>query len=607
MIALMGSIGCLGGEERPSGELPESASRAALIVERADGSSSATPLLPRGALAKVRFTTQPEDRIWLLGFSDDALSVLPLPSEEVLGHQALRTPLGCEPVLPAPTIARRLDEGATGAIAPSLTASWLADFCPGLDQGQSLWVDVNCGLRIVCPPSIHRDGCSLTLQFPACGPERVETRWRFDHQLCADASSLPPDCEIEGDQVGESVLLSCPRLECFIGLHRPKPPAFEVSLAPVAGVEAEAFVPEEDEPGGPEFVAGYLADLLLHRDQLIVASFDGRLDGTSCSTTALTRLHFFDAETLTEQRSISAPRCLSRLARDPRGSGFLGIFAEGLRFAIGRFAADGRMEQQAPLDFLLAGAGNPRAVELLVSDQEVLALLSRDEGAQVRHLTVLRLDPATLAPAAPAFAPAEPLSVFSATLTPGRSLIMNDNTGEGVAEILLDPSPGIRYVPAPFIGGQHVDAVVVHPSDGLVLGLGTRTPRAVHVFDRPRAPPGAAFTWVADGRFYESEAIPAAAAALRAEPDRVVIGLLRPQAGAQPAGALLAIYTYDRARVRASFEPGATPILSEGRPEPSPPTRLSIDAGGRVFGLLPWTGRIFRADPLPATRARSDR
>jgi hypothetical protein len=407
IAALLSACAACGPSERVV-EPPEGVTQLA-VGRRAGGQwLDVTALSPRRG--PLRVSVRAEDDVIVLGWSDEALEQAfgGLPPPEVLGTSPLRGVVGCQRPLPPSTWAVRATDGAADALDPAslppLTASWALERCEPLAPsasvtcGDSLLV---CPLRAVSPEA----GCRRTLDFE-CELGRVDLAvWP------GGACSETPGCQATRGADG-TISLTCVAT-CVPGDASCQSMPGERSVSCTASLEPTSrFHPELTRvrvgAGGtqvppqheryevwPSAVgSGQLGSPVVVMDdagtaRLVVPAFAWREPG--CTDRQETELVFVSAQTATIVARRPAPGCLTLLAADPRGAGFLGFAHEGGVPVVHRFDAHGVVLRSARLTTL----PQVRAEVALASYTDGLVVLAyasttEDGGA------IAVLDPDTL-------------------------------------------------------------------------------------------------------------------------------------------------------------------------------------------------------------------
>jgi hypothetical protein len=407
LIAALVCVGSACGPPEQAVEPPEGVEHVA-VGRRAEGlwlevSALSLPGEP------LRAALPGEGEVIAVGWSAESLRTAlgELPDAATLRASPLRGTEGCQRPLPTPTWAVALRGGGQVTLDPAtlplLTAAWAVERCPAVELSAS----VVCGESLaVCPLRgvVPRGGCAYALDFE-CELGRVDVSvWP------GGACTTTPGCQATRGAEGEVVLdcaASCTAgdagCQATLG-QRPVPceatldveRRFDPALTRVrlGASAAQLPLPHVLYELWPSAVGtGQLGTPVVLDDtsppRLVVPTFAWRERG--CTAAATTELAFVSTQTATVVARRSAPDCLSLLARDPRGPGFLGLATDEAVPVVYRFDARGDVVRATRLEAL------PRlsAEIALVSYPDGLVLLAYVTGTADGGVVVV-LDPDTL-------------------------------------------------------------------------------------------------------------------------------------------------------------------------------------------------------------------
>lgn len=501
------------------------------------------------------------------GWSRQSLEPLgPLTAEQTDRPLALAAAL--DPVLPTPTFSA---EGrgssaiqATAAPPRELTAAWLPP-CPA-DLPNDLVVSLSCSPG-ACVTSAKKTGCSVLLHTDACllGEVTVPIDGR-------GSLRFPPET-----RYGECVP-TAPRTPAVLSALC-EPPGQEPCAVDLFAAESE--LPAEITTltlGGPPYqerdtfprpVMTLLPSYAVLGDSAVVSVWDSASTLQLCAG-GTGHLAIVDLERMVVTASVAAPRCLSFLAPDPHGPGFVGIFRDP-DYVVARFDASGAMVEQQGLRFVDADHRVESAA--LTSGPSGLAVVVQsrlDNEPAVVHL----LDART-------FAPTRTVTLSTSNIEDGlwvegtlwildgsfdRLVPVDPLTGVAAEGVRLQPEVGARelsllsiaYLP----GSRRFLATAVTRLGGTVVASAVRT--------------------FAVARLYQAVAHSVSATQHPLDPSLAIVGITDVE-GEHAAR----ITTLDP--IGARFLPGTHQVGL------GPVEQLRTDARGRVLGLLSWEGKLFRA------------
>ncbi len=501
------------------------------------------------------------------GWSRQSLEALgPLTTEQTERPLALATPL--DPVLPTPTFSA---EGrgssaiqATAAPARELTAAWLPR-CPE-DLPSDLVVSLGCSPG-ACLTSAKRTGCSVMLHTDECLLGEVVVPIDGRGSLHFPAETRYGEC-----------LPTAPRTPAVLSALC-EPPGQEPCAVDLFAAESE--LPAEITTltlGGPPYqlrdtfprpVVTLLPSYALLGDSAVVSVWDDASNLLLCSG-GTGHLAIVDLERMVVTASVAAPRCLSFLARDPHGPGFVGIFRDP-DYVVARFDADGAMVEQQGLRFVDAD-----------HRVETAAVTSGPNGLAVVVQSRLEREPAAVHFLdARTFAPTRTVALSTSNIEDGLWV-------EGTLW-LLDGSFD-RLVPVDPLTGVAAEGVRLQPEVGArelnLLSMaylpGSRRFLATAVTRLGGTAVASEVRSFAVARLFQAVAHSVSGTQHPLDPSLAVVGIT--DVDGEHAGR---IATLDPIQVR--FLPGTRQVGL------GPVEQLRTDARGRVLGLLSWEGKLFRA------------
>ncbi len=331
----------------------QSGEAAWFAVVQLDGEAvtGGTGLLPLAESAPVYFT---DDAI-ALGWSAAAIDALSPPERGVLASGRLRQATGCEPRLPAPSVAVRLTNGSAVDAVPPLTAAWMETACPDVDPSD-ISVDVECKL-FRCPLTVTSPArCRYELELD-CELGRMNGTLWPDGSLCLEA--LPPlACEPEPPTPPRAATYACRAPEACV-LHAYTGSEVDLEVEEIRFLDVEPYSPTPSvigqlvlPPAASRFF-GYAHDFAISNDAVAISVGDGRpFDG--CGQVIDGTIEIYDADTMTRTASAAVDGCVQRIAATD--DGFLGFELLNGRFFLSRIDERGRVTERVVADTRLAPA-----------------------------------------------------------------------------------------------------------------------------------------------------------------------------------------------------------------------------------------------------------
>jgi hypothetical protein len=377
-------------------EVPEDVERVALLKEARTGevlSVSALRRYSKNASRALAFKLEGAyDVLRIVGFTAVQIATLePLPED--VESIPLSQARGCDPMLPAPSWAARLDSAGApledATAAPALTAPWLADRCPiVLDR---IDIDARC-VESRCQPAIDQRGCELSLNLSACQIGNYRGRIDYRGSFCGETAEAGCSFAAHPDDVFASIACTSP-IACDIEIAKDAaPPPLRTSTITVieAAVPRAPGVPPGDSLQSAYRLSGYFSDFAVLDDRIAVSTHDGRyLDDERCRSSDASRIALFDPGSLLQIGTSTAPPCLMRLLERP--AGFLGVFGSGAAWKLGRFSPSGRLGASAPIALDAADGRTYFAEEVLfaaATEQAVILFSWEDAGGRPGHTLV---------------------------------------------------------------------------------------------------------------------------------------------------------------------------------------------------------------------------
>lgn len=216
---------------------------------------------------------------------------------------------------------------------------------PVLDEQARYVSAVSCSEHH-CRPTFTQLGCDFSLSFEGCDKSTLIARVAEDGTMDFEPSASFGECVA---QVDGGLSLSCARDQelCRIDIvPELGPRALDVASVDVHDVAFRAPQdPDADLLDNDDPVDGYAVSVLRVGDRIVVSTHGGRARTTRCSSAVPAELVFVDRETMT-MTSTRGPDCLTFLAADPTGSGFVGLFQTD-QPRVGRFDEAGRLVADA--------------------------------------------------------------------------------------------------------------------------------------------------------------------------------------------------------------------------------------------------------------------
>jgi hypothetical protein len=404
------------------------------FVDLGPAAKAGTPIR-RVDLERPTFPT--EDHTFI-GWTGDAIRSLSPPDDRI-GTDEVAPSRPCQRRLPAPAITlHRIDgeirPGDPESI-PGLTAQWLASSCAPFETA-GVAVDSTCQRGRCVPDRISPIGCCLELRLPACGLGTL---------LLSSASGAtvieggPPGLDCEPRDLGSSLFsLTCTEPSiCEVSVFGVEPPLdLSVERIPLyPSVPPFDPTPAEETDLEPEHIGrGYAGDLLVMDDRALVVGWGGSPVATECDEMSpRPELVEVDLDLFTVVATATLPPCLERIAQDPLGRGFFGVFGAPEAWTLGLFDPGGRLLDAAPFADPLPES-RPFGVAAVRSPPRIAVLITSE--IEVRETVILAFDAATLGSAGAS----EPLDIHPWFIEPGPDgdILISDDENNTLARYSLD-------------------------------------------------------------------------------------------------------------------------------------------------------------------------
>ncbi len=451
--------------------------------------------------------------------------------------------------------------------------------CPTLPRDLSL--DSTCEGRR-CVVATRQEGCTFQLTVSTCMSDVFAGRVGADGALSFNASESLGVCTPVGTRSEALHSFECatPHGLCHYDLYGPAPRS-PLTVETVSLVSSPFTAPPDQEVEPLEDfdpTTGYIADLRVLPGAVWVATRAGSFGTLECEEPERAELVRIDPEQPAVTTVEMAPPCLALLAPDTSGLGeLLGVTA-GRAPRLHRFDAQGKVVATTDVP--------PPALPMPTDDLVPVGLFTDSSTVVALLLTTLQrpgaawlvtLDARTLAHRATSTASGAQLRASTGIVR--QRVYASDRHNAAiqafdVAGTALALREMMMVQPA---RGSSDDAgfVYFHAPSERVLVSSTGRRAALWALDPSLQAPGRrAFA-------YEAEMVPWAITAWPGDDDRVAVGAMV----APPSFAAM-LATYSLAENR--FLPGATRI-GQGVVG-----ALAVDAKGRLWASLPWSGQVVR-------------
>lgn len=467
--------------------------------------------------------------------------------------------------------------------------------------------DTSCDAR-PCLASLVQSGCQVSITLSQCRSTALSATLDAQGSLHFSATGNLGNCASLPAPVGAAASFRCDGAPhtCRYDLY-PSAPALPATITRrrLAATITSTNVEDSGLLQDYSALAGTINAFLLTPDYLFAALGDAKHPELSCAAgtpaSALVRVpraSFTDAPI----RTSSAPPCLYRLLVNPIVPGELVGLTGGRAPEILRIQESGAYAEAARLNLVstssaafvpVAGfSGADGALRIVYSDRRATTFLVRLDARSLSVLDSLEIRPPP---------PAQPGSsqyprVRSAAISGGALYLADIRNG------LLFPVSLVNSAVLPFqvLSDEARDMELADGPATIVDTRGDTLLVTSSGYFRPIE--GAADPWDlgqselggiwllkkggdGSGRtalYYHGIATPYGALALEGRPDRVLVGLTR-----HPSfQAFVSVFAVDEGR----FLPGEVAV-GYG------PVRELVQEDGEIFGVLPWSGEIFRVGP----------
>lgn len=565
---VLGLLACADPKLKIAAALPEETQFvAAIFYDSGDQATGGTALVPLPANRIIDVEqTAPEAEVVRVDVHAFRSGLVPEELLLRLDERSLRPAQNGEPSLPLAdyyAVARGSPWSAQPAEGPPpLTADWLPR-CPQLfTERDRVVFDVRCAPQYCRGAAPIQAACTYQHDLTACDLGVVE--------LGIDGNGafveLPSSGECRGSSGPGEALRSFECDGCRVDLYsRP----YDSRVTPLSIDKAQLFpvTPIDRLPEAPH--EGYLSDLLIEGERLVVSHRRGLRNGSSCSQASSgSAIEFIDKGSLQPIGTASVAGCLTRLTDDPAGPGFLGITRRPSGNYLLRFGGEGTIEQSQLLSPDYQGIP---ADLLSTNDPPRVVLAVRANGA--RTSTVVVYDGVDLAELARV-----PIDSRVESLGPGPDglVVIGDNGNFRY----LDAERGV-LVGGVTIGtglgvGKKVDELLFLPQAERLLAIdgGDRSGITVTTKNDP----------VAATVFYLDNAVSVAAARWQPRYDRALVSVV--QRGGRHSASLALFDVLESRFLPEAFDIGEGPL-----------TRLVTDQDGRIYGLFPWSAEVAQITP----------
>jgi hypothetical protein len=556
-----------------TGALPETTRYVAAVIYDGEGAPIAgTPLSPYVAGKSIEVSQsgiESDPETGALYAWDEGV----IPADLLFARDdspvALADPT--DPILPAPSwygvgsvVGDRTDVDPL-EVAPELTAPWLPR-CPLLlPSGSRIYADIRCVPRRCLARAPSQSGCAIVHDLEPCGLGAVgfAVDGRGVLRPATDFAML--HCEAAIGPPEAAIAYAC--MGCRVDVY------VEPAIAPerpfeLGEVDLYPGLPVLEENDEPDF-DGYLGDLAIVGEQLVVSSYDGSTSEDACREAArASRLHFLDRQTFEIVRTATAAGCLKRIAGDPFGAG---VYAtDGPGRTLYRFDANGRVLEQADLPLPqnrgvseLSSFADPPRLWLGLRGREGVGSIIRvfDEDLETPLREVPNREKLRTLVAGP--------SGIVAAGYDGLLDFMAIGTGEVVGSVNVGTGTGI---------GNEAHALVFVPGADRYLVIDGTDNSGIHVSSM--AMTGAATIE------YAHDAILTGGVAWPPDPGLALIGFFEREA---PHRAFVALFDGRSSHfLPDTWEIGTGPVLG-----------MTADDRGRIYAILPSLGRVVRLTTRP--------
>jgi hypothetical protein len=530
--------------------------------------------MPSGDLVSIEIYSYSETQISSVAATND-------PSALWSGRLEEAGPMGRP--LPSPLFSERYTKDGTPMGAPpmrALTASWVVS-CPRVfDPSMMPLVDASCSPN-ACLGTASQEACRIEIDTASCRLGELSGTVGSSGAVSLDPAAFS-NCTAIAARPPALLSLACESSAgelCSIDLYSPG--AAEVITATTVKVEPDARpFPEIDRPVLYVGVQGYLQGLAVLERELVVATSGDRVTvWPFCDPAIARRFRFLDLESLEVVRTATAPPCLTALAKDPGGDGFIATYG-GDQHRIGRFDPQGNLRRFVQVDDPRITGRHLASTMYVTQDPARIVVVYSWEGPGAEVLTYLvALDPATLAVMRTSSELRGVVMVIGSA-GPNRA-IFSDTTKDDVHLLDLRDLTVVQDRPLRSEcndnSGIGPISMWYHPATDRVLVAATDNASPTMFFLSPDAT-----TRCDRANFFETLAEGTAIAPWPADPSRMLLAVMAPR----DSSASLALVEVAGRRVL----PGSTPVGIG-------PAAHFAARGERLYFTLPWTASVGRAEP----------
>lgn len=587
-IAVCSAAACSSEDRRLyTPDFPAEIDLAAVLTFDAAGKlTAATPMTRFRERDVLELARVPEDdaaTIALAGWSSAALGrELVLPRNDILESAPLSLAADCAPRLPEPASTLVLDGDLPEGPGP-LHAEWLDGNCPNLLD--RIAAEATC-IADRCLAGYEQRGCTLTIDLQLCDFGKQQFLVDYRGELCLQKAEEP--CKGTVAVPPSLARLDCVNsADCSVDLYlRPEEPLFTVQVQEILPVPAKypsnflSFGVRGNHP-----ITGYIGDLVVLGDRVLVSSHDGRYyEERSCDSPEPNRLHIFRSDDLTPIFTATAPPCLRDLLPNPGNDGFFGMFGARQTPTCGYFDRDGRLLSSRVLELpdMANRYYDPVQARRSRSGTKIFVLFHWSNSENNTFGTVLaELD-------AVSFANRQLYDVLNARASSfdedlNRNLSIPDDDDDKIIFVSLDDGSSPIRIDLPHFTSVSLGQIQFHPPVELSLLMIPLEEPAIHIFDAEPRHRGRAV-------FYEHVFAPLVAGPWPGEPALMLAGGTDNEVLGQPR-AVLAVFDPRRAH----YLPGSEYV---GFGVPSRMVATDRDA----YLTLPWEAKLLRVTPARGPR-----
>lgn len=422
----------------------------------------------------------------VLGFSDEAIGALAPPADRI-EVDALYAASDCEATLPTPSFSTSYVDGTQTTATlelPPLTAAWRVGGCP-VPETDDITIDDTC-VRGQCKPPIEIDRCCVVLRMADCGLDDIRMTIE-PHGALTYLDGGNAECRTSPSPEGAAGTFMCSeplacRADVYTSLDEQPLTIDRLRLFDVPTLDT---IPDDTNSLRSNNVFdGYLTELLVFDDHLVVSTFGGEFRNHLCMDTSRAELIFVDPDAFEIQARVLAPACTSHLAKDPRGGdAFFGVTAISPNLALVAFHASGAVTASVAVPYdPIADEGLLTISELFVGGDPPQIYVVAD-AARRRESIIVRFDLDLGYLGTSEILSREIVAIHA--LAPPELLIVDDGQDELV---WLDTSDQTitHAVPVTFGGASHL--IDAYPLDDRMLATVSGQFGAVHLARKGEPP-----------------------------------------------------------------------------------------------------------------------